>query len=103
MCVKLAPRGLNPDLCPPHPTSTYTCGATIAPRVCGGGSLIFKPKGNGDLYWTNVETSNNITQFIESNSCNFALKLVLCRKLKSFLNFYISHDFLDPSISIQTM
>ena len=36
MCVKLPPRDLNPGPCPPHPTSTYTCGVTIAPRVCGG-------------------------------------------------------------------
>ena len=36
MCVKLPLRDLNPDIYPPHPTSTYTCGVTIAPRVCGG-------------------------------------------------------------------
>ena len=40
--MKLLPEDLNPDphtLHPtphtPHPTSTYTCGVTIAPRVCG--------------------------------------------------------------------
>ena len=33
------------------------------------------------------------TQFIEFDSYNSALKLVLCRKLKSFLNSYIPHDF----------
>ena len=38
MCVKLPPGDLNPGPCPPHPTSTYTCGVTIAPRVCGGNS-----------------------------------------------------------------
>ena len=36
MYVKLPPRDLNPDICPLHPTSTYTCGVTIAPGVCGG-------------------------------------------------------------------
>ena len=36
MCVKLPPGDLNPGLCPPHPTSTYTCGVTIVPKVCGG-------------------------------------------------------------------
>ena len=43
-------------------------------------------------------------QFIEFDSCNSALKLVICRKLKK-KNFdsYISHDFLDLSISIQNM
>ena len=35
MCVKLLPRGLNPDFCSSHPTRTYTCKVTIAPRVCG--------------------------------------------------------------------
>ena len=42
-------------------------------------------------------------QFIEFDSCNPALKLVLCRKLKSFFDSYISYDFLDPYISIQIM
>ena len=36
MCVKLPPRDLNPDHCPPHPTNTYTCEVTTAPRVRGG-------------------------------------------------------------------
>ena len=36
MCVKLPLRDLNLGPCPPHPTSTYICGVTIAPRVCGG-------------------------------------------------------------------
>ena len=36
MCVKLPPGDLNPDPCPTHPTSTYTCGVTTAPRVCSG-------------------------------------------------------------------
>ena len=30
MCVKLSPRDLNLDPYSPHPTSTYTCGVTIA-------------------------------------------------------------------------
>ena len=38
MCVKLPLGDLNPDPYPPRPTSTYTCGMTIAPRVCGGNS-----------------------------------------------------------------
>ena len=103
MCVKFPLGYLNLGFYPLHSTSTYTCEVTTAPMVRSGESLIFKSKGNGDLYWTNVEMSNHITQFIESDFCNFALKLVLCRKLKSFFNFYISHDFLDPSISIQTI
>ena len=42
-------------------------------------------------------------QFIEFNCCNSTLKLVLCRKLKSFFDSYISHDFLDSFLSIQSM
>ena len=34
MCVKLLFKGLNSNLCPPHPISTYTCRVIIAPRVC---------------------------------------------------------------------
>ena len=35
MCVyvKLSLGGLNPNLYPPHSTSTYTCRVTIAPKV----------------------------------------------------------------------
>ena len=36
MCVKLPHGDFNPGPYPPHPTSTYTYGVTIAPRVCGG-------------------------------------------------------------------
>ena len=36
MCMKLPLGDLNPDSCPPRPTSTYTCIVTIAPRVCDG-------------------------------------------------------------------
>ena len=42
-------------------------------------------------------------QFTEFDFCNYAFKLVLCRKLKSFFDSYISHDFLDPFVSIQNM
>ena len=41
MCVKLPPKDLNSSPWPPHPTSTYTCGVTIALRVCGGWPSIF--------------------------------------------------------------
>ena len=34
MCVKLPPGDSNTGPCPPHSTSTYTCGVTISPRVC---------------------------------------------------------------------
>ena len=36
MCVKLPPGDLNPISYPTHLTNTYTCGVTIALRVCSG-------------------------------------------------------------------
>ena len=36
MCVKLLPRDLNPDPCPPHPINTYIYGVTITLRTCSG-------------------------------------------------------------------
>ena len=53
MYVKLSPKNLNPDSCPPHPTSIYTYEVTIAPRVCGGNCywllLVKKSKFSGEL------------------------------------------------------
>ena len=34
--MKFPLRDLNPDPCLPHPTSTYTCRVTAAPKVRGG-------------------------------------------------------------------
>ena len=42
-------------------------------------------------------------EFIEFNFCNFTLKLVLYRKLKTFFDSYILHDFLDSFVSIQSI
>ena len=36
MCIKLLLGNLNPGSCSPHPTSTYTCEVTTAPRIHGG-------------------------------------------------------------------
>ena len=41
MCVKLPPEYLNHGPYLPHPTNTYTCEATITPRVCGGNLIGF--------------------------------------------------------------
>ena len=56
MYVKLPPEDLNLNSYPPHPTSTYTCGVTIAPRVCGG---------NYDLgcVWLNVKYFPRVKYF----------------------------------------
>ena len=40
ICVKLPSEDLNYDSYPPYPTSTYTCGVTIAPRVHGDRLLL---------------------------------------------------------------
>ena len=40
MCVKLPLKNLDSDPYSPHPTNTYTYGVTIAPRVCGGQTII---------------------------------------------------------------
>ena len=34
--MKLPPENLNLSFCPTHPTNIYTCGVTIAPRMCDG-------------------------------------------------------------------
>ena len=40
MYVKLLPGDLNPYPCALHSTSTYTCGVTIASRVCDEEEII---------------------------------------------------------------
>ena len=44
MCVKLLLRDLNPNPYPLHPTSTYTCGVTIAPRMSNSNTSLFLKK-----------------------------------------------------------
>ena len=39
--MKFPPGDLNPGPCPLHPTSTYTCGVTIVPKVCGSDNSTF--------------------------------------------------------------
>ena len=52
MCVKLSPGDLNLGPCPPHSTSTYTCGVIIAPKVCGGGKQQLNKKREITFYFT---------------------------------------------------
>ena len=40
MCEKLTLGDLNHGPCPPHPTNTYICGVTIAPKVSGNGKIL---------------------------------------------------------------
>ena len=49
MCVKLSHGDLNPNPCPPIPTSTYTCEVTIAPMVIKW--LIKKSKEYIFVFW----------------------------------------------------
>ena len=39
--MKLSPEDLNSDHYPPHPTNTYTCRVTIAPRVYSDYEFVF--------------------------------------------------------------
>ena len=39
--MKFPPGDLYPGPCPLHPTSTYTCGVTIVPKVCGSDNSTF--------------------------------------------------------------
>ena len=41
MCVKFPLGNLNFGFRPPHPTSTYTCGVTITPRMYGSVTILF--------------------------------------------------------------
>ena len=40
MCVKFPTRDLNFNPYPPHPTSAYTCKATITPKVLNDKILV---------------------------------------------------------------
>ena len=68
VCVKLPSRDLNPGLYPLQPTSTYTCGVTIALKVCGGQEHILKKKSMTRLLLLILETYSNIY-------CNFGNKI----------------------------
>ena len=50
MCVKLPPGDLNSNPYPPHPTKSYTCRVTIAPRVCGGSGRLFNTALNANCF-----------------------------------------------------
>ena len=55
MCVKLPLGDLNLSPCPPHPTSTYTCRVTIAPRVCDGRTDPVQVRSLRKLYLNDVK------------------------------------------------
>ena len=74
ICVKLTSRDLNSNPYPPHLTNTYTCGVTIAPRVCSGQIIQlqntpkplkitkitpFKPKKKWLKYLQNLKNDRN--------------------------------------------
>ena len=103
MCVKLPPGDSNTGPCPPHSTSTYTCGVTISPRVCSDliqGShspslqlaIITSLPFYFPLYFISISTMsfasssikilakfNSMYKLISSRSShNFAATLVVC-------------------------
>ena len=65
MYVKFPPRDLNPGLCPPHPTSTYTYGVTIATRVCSDTAFLENIK-SCQQYLLFYHSPNKIFQKIAS-------------------------------------
>ena len=52
MCVKFPTRDLNFNPYPPHPTSAYTCKATITPKVLDDKILVnlFQEKTKTDIF-----------------------------------------------------
>ena len=63
MCMKLSSGNLNPDLYPPHPTITYTCGVTIALRVYDNKLSIYLFLLIDDLTLFNVSCIKNVCLF----------------------------------------
>ena len=74
--VKLPLGNLNPDPCPPHLTSIYTCGVITAPRVRAGVVFCFRTKEK--------ETFLLIFYKVSYSFFIFVLKLILCRFLYTF-------------------
>ena len=59
--MKLPPGYLNLDPYPPHLISTYTCGVTIASRMCGGplnSTWVYKTLGIFNRLFTNYYDKN---------------------------------------------
>ena len=75
MRMKLPPRDLNPGPYPPHPTSTYTCEVTIAPRVCGGHLRVLL---------TSVIRAIINKSFKESFNTNFIGNRKSCQNINNF-------------------
>ena len=62
------------------------------------GSLIFKSNGNGDLYWTNVET-NNLCQIHWIQLLQFYIEISLMQKIEKFF-WFLHFPWLFKSICI---
>ena len=52
--MKLLPENLNSDLYPPHPTRTYTCRVTTAPKVRNGKKILFSLEFFSQDYWNRL-------------------------------------------------
>ena len=78
VCMKLIFWNLNPDPYPPHPTSTYTCEVTIAPRVCGGHLRVLL---------TSVIRAIINKSFKESFNTNFIGNRKSCQNINNFFLF----------------
>ena len=79
MCVKLPPGDLNPYPYPSHPTSTYTCGVTIAPRVqgCAVALKMTLESTRKILESTKINLEKTLSKFINKKKLNHELKIHL--------------------------
>ena len=97
MCVKLPPKDFNPGPCLPHPTSTYTCGVIIAPRVRGDILRVINTKVN--VIWHEIGKNPNFTLF--SNPPKKKKKSSKCNTYSlSFTTFHCSSLSLYLAISV---
>ena len=58
--MKLPYKDLNPGPCPPHPTSIYTCGVTIATRVRDGIITLLSNATDTNYFTTFLQTADMV-------------------------------------------
>ena len=98
MRVKFLSRNLNSNPCPPHPTNTYTCGVTTAPRVHSD-----KYKLEFKFNYTYIHTYIYITAYEIVRSQN--LMSILCGKVNQIsLDLYTIKEniyYRSPGIQVK--
>ena len=96
MCVKLYPKNLNLDLYFPHPTSTYTCGVTIAPK-CAVMAIVLTCSKWWERQRHSLQHSNSkkkrFTAFPELHMLIFFIKLHLYSLFFANLFYYSTYFY----------